>query len=320
MKNFSVLFLVLISVFSCKKDSKVEKEIASIPIEYNIERFDKIFGETTEENLVETKRAYPFMFSEKYTDSFWIAKVHDTLQQQLTKETARVFPELNKEKKEITQLFQHLSYYFPEFKTPRVITVTSSVDYRNKVLVTDTIVLISLDTYLGNDHEFYQGIQKYLRQNFIKEQMVVDMAAEYSEKYIYQQQIKTLLDEMVYYGKQLYFKDLVIPFKTDADKIGYSQEQIDWASANETEIWRYFVERELLFSTDASLPNRFINPAPFSKFQLEEIDRESPGKIGRYMGWQIVKAFMANNNVSIKDMLQMEAKEIFNQSNFKPKK
>jgi|SRR5690554_273716 len=320
MKNFSVLFFVLISVFSCKKESQVEKEIANIPIDYIIERFDIAFGETTAENLTETKNAYPFLFSEKYTDSFWIAKVNDTLQQQLTEESARVFLDLKEEKKEITQLFQHLTYYFPEFKTPRVITTTSTVDYRNKVIVTDTIVLISLDTYLGSDHEFYQGIQKYLRQGFVKEQIVVDMAAEYSEKYIYQQQVKTLLDEMIYYGKQLYFKDLVIPFKTDAEKIGYSQEQIDWANANETEIWRFFVERELLYSTDASLPNRFINPAPFSKFQLEEIDRESPGKIGRYMGWQIVKAYMANNQVSIKDMLQKEAKEIFNQSNFKPKK
>ncbi|HLV38317.1 gliding motility lipoprotein GldB [Xanthomarina sp.] len=320
MKNFSVLFFVLISVFSCKKESQVEKKIANIPIDYIIERFDIAFGETTAENLTETKNAYPFLFSEKYTDSFWIAKVNDTLQQQLTEESARVFLDLKEEKKEITQLFQHLTYYFPEFKTPRVITTTSTVDYRNKVIVTDTIVLISLDTYLGSDHEFYQGIQKYLRQGFVKEQIVVDMAAEYSEKYIYQQQVKTLLDEMIYYGKQLYFKDLVIPFKTDAEKIGYSQEQIDWANANETEIWRFFVERELLYSTDASLPNRFINPAPFSKFQLEEIDRESPGKIGRYMGWQIVKAYMANNQVSIKDMLQKEAKEIFNQSNFKPKK
>ncbi len=113
---------------------------------------------------------------------------------------------------------------------------------------------------------------------------------------------------------------MVIPFKTDAEKIGYTQDQLDWAAANETEIWRYFVEKELLFSTDSKLPNRFINPAPFSKFYLEEIDTESPGQIGRYMGWQIVRAYMAHNEVSLKDMLQKEPTEIFNNSNFKPKK
>ena len=320
MKNFCVLVFLLITVFSCKKDSKVEREIAEVSIDFDIERFDKIFGETTAENLADTKRNYPFLFSEKYTDSFWLAEINDTLQQQLTQEVAHAFPELKEEKKEITKLFQHLKFYFPEFKTPRVITMTSGVDYKNKVIVTDTIVLVSLDTYLGSDHEFYQGIQKYLKQTFNKDQIVVDLATAYSEKYIYQQQVKTLLDEMIYYGKELYFKDLVIPFKTDAEKIGYSQEQIDWARANEIEIWRYFVERELLYSTDSALPSRFINPAPFSKFQLEEIDSESPGQLGRYMGWQIVKAYMLNNDVSIKDLLQKETTDIFNHSNFKPKK
>jgi gliding motility-associated lipoprotein GldB len=311
---------MLFSVFSCKKDNDIENEIADIKVDFIIERFDKAFGETTAKNLEQTKQAYPFMFSEKYPDSFWLAKVNDTLQQQLTHETVLVFSELREEDQEIKKLFQHLKYYFPEFRTPRIVTTTSNVDYRNKVIVTDTIVLISLDTYLGEEHEFYQGIQKYLRQNFNKNQIVVDMATAYADKHIYQQQLKSLLDEMIYYGKQLYFKDMVIPFKTDAEKIGYTQEQLDWAAANETEVWRFFVEKELLFSTDSKLPNRFINPAPFSKFYLEEIDSESPGQIGRYMGWQIVRAYMANNDVSLKDMLQMEAKDIFNNSNFKPKK
>jgi gliding motility-associated lipoprotein GldB len=320
MKKFSLLLLIIISVFSCKKENEIEKEIADIKVDFIIERFDKAFGETTSENLEQTKKAYPFMFSEKYPDSFWLAKVNDTLQQQLTKETTSVFTELKEESKEIKMLFQHLEYYFPEFRTPRVVTTTSNVDYRNKVIVTDTIVLISLDTYLGDEHEFYQGIQKYLRQNFNNDQIVVDMAAAYADNYIYQQQLKSLLDEMIYFGKQLYFKDAVIPFKSDAEKIGYTQKQLDWAAANETEVWRFFVEKELLFSTDSKLPNRFINPAPFSKFYLEEIDSESPGQIGRYMGWQIVRAYMKNNDVSLKDMLQMEAKDIFNNSNFKPKK
>ncbi|MCX7551796.1 gliding motility lipoprotein GldB [Xanthomarina sp. F2636L] len=320
MKNFSLLLLMLISVSACKKDNKIEKEIAEIPIDFIIERFDKAFGKTTASNLAETKKAYPFMFSEKYPDSFWIAKVKDTIQQQLSEETERVFPTLQQEKQEIKQLFQHLAFYFAEFRTPRVITTTSNVDYRNKVIVTDTIVLISLDTYLGSDHEFYLGNQKYIRQNFNKDQIVVDMASEYADKYIYQLELKTLLDEMIYYGKQLYFKDVVIPFKTDAEKIGYTQNQLDWTIANETEVWRFFVEKELLFSTDSKLPNRFINPAPFSKFYLEEIDSESPGQIGRYMGWQIVKAYMKHNDVSLKDMLQKEPLDIFNNSNFKPKK
>jgi uncharacterized protein YjaZ len=125
---------------------------------------------------------------------------------------------------------------------------------------------------------------------------------------------------MIYFGKQLYFKDLMIPFKTEAQRIGYTEAQLKWAFSNESYIWRYFIERELLFSTDSKLPGRFITPAPFSKFYLEGIDTESPGRLGQYMGWQIVRAYMQQNKVSLKDLLKADSEEIFNNSKFKPRK
>ena len=223
-------------------------------------------------------------------------------------------------KDEITQLFQHLKYYYKTFREPRVITVTNNVRYRDKVIVTDSIVLVALDTYLGSAHEFYGNIPKYLKQNFKSSQIVVDLASAYAEKYAFQSKKSTLLDEMIYHGKLLYFKEKTIPFKTEAEQIGYSQEQLNWSKANESYIWRYFIERELLYSTDSKLPSRFIIDAPFSKFYLEKIDRESPGKIGQYIGWQIVKSYMRNNDISFQDMMQKEAEDIFNKSKFKPKK
>src|SRR5690606_8134632 len=108
-------------------------------------------------------------------------------------------------------------------------------------------------------------------------------------------------------------------FKSDAEKIGYSQEQLAWAQANESEIWRYFIERELLFSTDNSLAGRFIADAPFSKFYLE-LDSESQDKIGQYLGWQIVRSYMKNNDMPFMQMLQMDADEIFNKPKCKPRK
>ena len=120
--------------------------------------------------------------------------------------------------------------------------------------------------------------------------------------------------------EEAYFEDKVIPFKTEAERIGYTEAQLDWARANESYIWRYFIERELLFSTDSKLPGRFINLAPFSKFYLEEIDSQSPGRLGQYMGWQIVRAYMENNEVTLKDMLLASSEDIFNNSKFKPRK
>jgi len=307
-------------IVSCKKDNKLEKEIASVGTQIDIERFDALFSKSSQPNLKALRTAYPFMFSNKYDDTFWIDKMNDTLQKELSFEVEKAFANMDGTKQEIESLFNHLKYYFPDFKTPRIITTTSDVDYRNKVIVTDTIVIISLDTYLGSDHEFYQGIQHYIAADMNKEQIVVDMADAYARTYIYRPQSKTLLDEMIYHGKLLYFKDMMIPFKTEAERIAYTQEQLDWAVANESYMWRYLVERELLYSTDSKLPGRFIIDAPFSKFYLEEIDAESPDKIGQYIGWQIVRAYMEQNNVSLVDMFDASTEEIFNESKFKPRK
>ena len=319
MKRLIIVFLTLGCFVGCQKDIKVSKEISKIKIDLNIERFDQIFVESKPSDLSDLKQTFPFLFSSRYPDSLWIEKMADSLQVQLASEVVRSFGDLKDIKSEISLLFQHLKFYFPEFKTPRVITVTSNVDYRNKVIVTDSIVLIALDNYLGTDHEYYQNIPQYLVNNFNKNQVTPDLATEYGKKYAYQPEKRTLLDEMIFSGKLLYFKDLVLPLKSDSEKIGYSMEQLNWAVDNEREIWGYFIENEMLFDTNSELLSRFINPAPFSKFYLN-LDNETPGRIGQYIGWQIVRAYMKNNDSSFADMLIKSAKEIYEKSNFKPRK
>ena len=313
------LLATFLLVQSCESDIKLESEIAKIEMDVKIERFDRFFAEASPSDLPQLKASYPFMFSSQYPDSLWIAKMSDTLQQQLFAEVDKKFQNIDGVKSDIENLFKHLKYYNPVFKTPRVITVTNDVDHRNKTIVTDSIILIALDTYLGKEHEFYANIQVYIREHFEANQIASDLATEYAEKYIYQPSRKSLIEEMVYFGKQLYFKDIMLPFKTDAEKIGYSQAQMDWALENEPNIWQYFVERELLFETDPKLAGRFINASPFTKFNLE-LDAESPGRLGQYLGWQIVRAYMENNDADFKDMLQMDATELFNTSKFKPRK
>ncbi len=84
-------------------------------------------------------------------------------------------------------------------------------------------------------------------------------------------------------------------------------------------MWRYFIEKELLYSTDPKLGARFITPAPFSKFYLE-IDNESPGMLGRYLGWKIVRAYMEKNDTDVQRLMITDAEEIFTNSKYKPKK
>jgi uncharacterized protein YjaZ len=129
----------------------------------------------------------------------------------------------------------------------------------------------------------------------------------------------SLLARMIFAGKELYLKDVLIPESLDEDKIGYTPVQLQWCQENEVYMWEYFIQKQLLYDDDGKLIARFINPAPFSKFYLE-IDNESPGRVGAWLGWQIVRSYMDNNQVSVPELMQKRAKEIFEKSKYKPKK
>ncbi len=318
MKNFLILLLILL-VFGCATESKTEKEIENIPINIEFIRFDKIFGTTQIEDLPELKMQFPAFFPKQYHDSIWIQKMQDTLQQQLYVEVIKKFPDENYFKDDLGNLFQHIKYYFPQFRTPIVFMTTSDVDYRNKIILSDSLLIISLDNYLGNDHPFYKGIPTYVSQNMKDSQLISDVASVYANKWVSKPQQRSFLSQIIYYGKVLYLKDLWMPNDDDSIKIGYTKDELIWMDENETEVWRNFVENEYLYSTNPKLSSRFINPAPFSKFYLE-IDNDSPGMVGRYIGWQIVRSYMENNNSNIQKLFILSAEEIFNKSRYKPNK
>ncbi len=319
MKNYFLCFVVLsLFTISCGKKSKVEQAVDEMPLELKVERFDKDFFETKPQDLSMLKQQYPFFFPSGNDDQIWIEKMQNPQWRELYDEVQKKFGNFDTEKEKIQTLFKHIKYYFPETKTPKVITVISEMDYQNKVIYADSLVIISLELYLGKNHKFYQ-FPDYLKQNFEPAQILPDMAEAFSIRKVTPPTDNTLLSQMVYAGKELYLKDLLLPEYSDADKMGYTPEQITWCSENEGYMWRYFIENSLLYDGDQKLIPRFINPAPFSKFYLE-IDNESPGRVGAWLGWQIVRAYMENNTVSIQDMLKTEAKEIFEKSKYKPKK
>lgn len=318
MKKILILSLLVLSIISCDKKSKTEKKVAEIPADLKIERFDKAFFETPVEKLPELKHKFPQFFPQNVDDRFWIEKMTNPLWKELYKETEKKFGDFSTEKKELEDLYRHMKFYFPKTRAPKVYTLIYEMDYTTKAIYADSIILISLEMYLGKNHKFYE-YPDYLKENFEKRQIMPDIVSSFAEGKVPPPSDKTLLSQMVYEGKKLYLKDLLIPEFTDAEKIGFQPKQIEWCNANEAYMWSYFVEGKLLYSTDSKLPNRFINVAPFSKFYLE-IDNESPGRVGSWIGWQIVRSFMKNNNVPVERMLTMSADEIFNKSKYKPKK
>lgn len=318
MKYTLLLFLGII-FFSCNDSNKVEEKIEKIPMDIEIRRFDKAFAKATPADLPILKKEYPAFFPKQYDDSIWVEKLADTLQNELENEVIKAFPKDQQIEDVLVPLFQHIKYYFPKFEVPLVVTTTSDVDYRNKIILTKSMLVIGLDNYLGSEHRFYEGIERYFAKEMKPSQLGPDVAEIYSKQYVKPPRKATFLDQIIYYGKQLYLKDLWLPKTSDAEKIGYTEEEYTWAEENELYMWRDFVESEMLYSTNPKLGARFINPAPFSKFYLE-IDNESPGMLGRYLGWQIVRAYMKNNNVEIQRLMITDADEIFKNSKYKPKK
>ncbi|NJY61720.1 gliding motility lipoprotein GldB [Salinimicrobium sp. CDJ15-81-2] len=318
LNKFTFIVLVL-SFISCAEEDKKEEEIARIPVEIEVERFDQRFANATADSLPTLKREFPFLFPRQYPDILWVEKMNDSIQMELNQAVAEEFSKFEETEEELERLFQHIKYYFPDKKVPKVITLTSDVDYRNQVVYADSLLLIGLDTYLGRDHLLYMGMQEYIKKHLQKDQITADVAEAFAKTVVPGPSSRSFLMHMIYYGKILALQDLLIPFKTDAQKMSYLPEELEWAENNEEQIWRYFVERELLYSSDSDLQTRFLFPAPFSKFYLE-LDAEAPPRLGQYIGWQIVRQYMQKNDVTVEEMINADAETIFKQSNYKPRK
>ncbi|PIF00367.1 MAG: gliding motility lipoprotein GldB [Maribacter sp.] len=316
-KSFYLLVLLAFALIGCNNEGKIGAKVKKIPLVVEVSRFDNEFAKASPADIPKLRKAYPYLFPAP--DSVWVAKLKDSLQVELRGEVMGEFSDFEKEVADIELLFKYIKYYFPKYTMPKIITVTNDVDYENRIILTDSLLLVGLDNYLGSDHKYYAGIQRYIAAGMDRKYIVSDIANAFARKIVPRPQGRTFLDRVIYYGKILYLKDKIMPFQTDGQKINYSEDELAWAIANEEPMWRHFVEHELLYSTDNRLALRFLDPAPFSKFGLE-LDNESPGRLGRYVGWQIVRSFTDRNEVSLQQLMNLPAEEIFKKSNYKPNK
>ncbi|NMH27515.1 gliding motility lipoprotein GldB [Flavobacterium silvaticum] len=319
MRKLLIPFFIILTVASCDKKSKVEKEVEEIPVKMEVHRFDKDFYEAKPADLQDLKMEYPFFFRGNEPDSVWTNKMQNPLWREVFTEVEKKFGNFSKQESELEDLFKHLKYYFPRTKTPVTYTIIGQMDYNNKVFYAQDTLILSLELYLGKDHKFYvNDFPDYQRRGFDEKQLLPDVVSAFANTKIPPAE-NDFLSQMIRAGKELYMKDVLTPETSDEDKINYSPEQLAWSKANEYEIWRNFLENNLLYSTDQKLAQRFLMPAPFSKFYLE-IDNESPGRIGEFIGWQIVRSYMENNKTNLQQLLLLDSKQLFEQSRYKPQK
>ncbi len=240
----------------------------------------------------------------------------DTLQMEID----RVFGDLSELTAELNTAYSHLKHYYPDVTIPKVKTVATGFDF--DLYVSDTLVVIGLDYYLGEGAKFRPiGMYNYILKRYAPEYIVPSImllngiSPDYNATNV---KDKTILSDMMAYGKAFYFTKRMIPCVPDSTIIWYTREEIEGSRANVNIIWTHFVENELLFETNHMVKKKYIEDRP----KTFEIGEKAPGRLGQWLGWQIVNKYMEEHpDTDFQDMMMIEDPQlIFKNSKFKPDK
>ncbi|MEI9946818.1 MAG: hypothetical protein WDN26_21675 [Chitinophagaceae bacterium] len=157
----------------------------------------------------------------------------------------------------------------------------------------------------------------YRSKRFAKEYIVADaMKMIVDDLFSGKSSTKPLIEQMIEKGKQWWLLDKFLPGSSDSIKTGYTQHQLDWCKENEGLIWSYLIKNEELHSINPATIQNYIGEAPFTQGFSQE---DSPGNLGPWIGWQIVKKF-ADKNPSLKpeEIMQTAANKILDEANTNP--
>ncbi len=223
--------------------------------------------------------------------------------------------------KDLTMAFKHYLYYYPGFPVPRIYAYISGGDYDFPVQFADSVLLIGLDNFLGSRFTPYtmDGLPGY-RIARMTPANIVPECMKVIGKITYPEQIpgNTLLEQMVDAGKRLLFLDAMMPLADDRIKIGYTLEQYNWIVKNEEHVWGAIIENRMLYTTDGKLIRSFMADGPFTA----EFSKDSPARLGEWLGWQIVRKYYENQDgLTLQQVMgEKDAQKILSRSGYKPVK
>jgi hypothetical protein len=217
---------------------------------------------------------------------------------------------------EFSQAFKQLKYYYPDISTPKIQTMVTGMG-SSELYVSDSLIIIGLDFYLGPGATYRPlGIPAYILKRYQKEYIVPASILLLSNTYIKENhQDKTMLADMVYYGKKYYFTKLMMPCTPDSLLIWYSGQELKDVEENQDIIWANFVQNQLLYETNHFTKKKFLDERP----KVYEIGDKCPGRIGTWLGWEIVSKYMEETQVDLHTLMnEPDANKIFTLSNYKP--
>ena len=337
MKINTLFVLCLVFFIGCT-DSKVP-DVSKIKVDIPIERFDKDFFSIDTNNtaggLNELLKKHPDFYSDFMQQILGVSgsdtnkvtldvskifiRGYSSIYQSLSKQ----YSDVNWLQKDIQKAFQYVKYYFPDYKTSKIILFIGPLDAPG-VALTGSGIAVGLHQFGGKDFPAYQSMEAqqlfpaYISRRFESSYIVVNcMKAVAEDIYPDKGGAKGLVEQMIEKGKQWWLLDKFLPTTPDSLKTGFTKQQLNWCEANEGLIWNdIIVTQKDLYTKDPMAIQNYIGEAPFT----QSLGPSSPGNIGQWIGWQIVKKFAdKNSSMSISDILKTDARKILEEAKYKPK-
>ncbi|MFZ6012457.1 MAG: gliding motility lipoprotein GldB [Bacteroidota bacterium] len=334
MKRFLPLVVLAFLLWRCgsneEKEACAERpDVSSINIDVKLEQFqdsianvqskDQLVGLLTRQPLI---RDYIFRRSEYPNDSIFVKELYGRFTNPhfdtLLAETKRVFGDLSELQAQFDEAFTHLKFYYPDFSPPKVQTLISGMD--TDLFVSDSLIIVSLDFFLGPGAKYRPKVYDYLLRQYGKENIVPSTMLIYGIDSRYNRtdlNDKTVLADMIAYGKSFYFAKHMMPCVPDSTFIWYTAKEIRGSRKNQDLIWARFIQDEVLYSTSHVTKQKYLGERP----KTLEVGEECPGRIAQWVGWQIVNAYMESHpNVTLSEMMKTsEANRLFKDSGYKPR-
>ena len=320
-KSAFIFSLIFLFAASCHSPFHVDISDIKSP-DIQIQRYEQaLFGATLNPDRInELQNEFPLFLGDKTLQEAQVIQlknyVTDPYLQKLFDETEKIFPNLKSQENELSKAFQYLKHYIPNFQIPEVYSYISGD--QESAYFQDQVIVVSLDHYLGFNHEAYNmaGTPKYKQFSLDKKFFLKDVLMAIAKSYIPSPgNDAQLLEQMVYEGKLLYFIKSMNPEISNKVLFTQTETHFQWLQEKEKDLWRYYIENELLYTSDYLTYNKFIADGPFTT----PLGDESAPRTGIWLGYKIIFSYMKKNEVDLKSMMQnKDAQQILIKSGYKP--
>lgn len=305
----------------CREDFLIDGEKTAIEVERLDQRLFALKSVLEVTEFLKQNRDFAtiFLHSEQYpNDSILAARIFnligDSSIDTLYREAQEVYRDMTGVTAELETALGNLQQLFPDTPTPEVQTAVTGL--YNDLFISDSLIIIGIDFFIGDEASYKPlNIPDYILKRYDREHLSSIIVKLLAGKYVNPGPKNTLLSEMIDFGKTYFLTARLLPCVPDSILLGYTPKDMRVISENEAIIWANFVENEILYETSHITKRRFLGERP----NVYEISQECPGRIGAWVGWQIVESYMRNNPIEITELLnEKDNNKIFMQSKYKP--